>query len=432
MFAGTSALQLAPLQRMTAQAQFVGNGAANFDGQRFLPAIAKFVGGGALFGDLTGRFIPAIANFVGSSSATITAKTLTVASASFVGAGLFQIPDTLLWRRWVMTIALTGDSAFKADGSIKGRIQAVANFVGASTISATPRQRMSAIANFVAVSNWQIVPRQRMVARATFPGSSFWQPLVGDIVPSGGGVPPNAPVISLLSNSGDTTPDWNVDLPNGAGNVTDALAGDVLLIQDSTDGVNWSYYTSYTLTTADLTGANMFSVATSRPSGSRLFRARLQRGSVYSPWSPTANDTIIVPPNAPSFTVVSAHSDSSPDMSITLPSGAGNDTDAAVNDVIVFQRSTDNGATWSSYFSHTIISADLPSCTISGGSLSNGTYLFQCRIERATIPSAWSASVSWLIQIGGQVPENVYIRSLANKGEGVSNNLRLRALIDKG
>src|SRR5262245_48717430 len=90
-------------------------------------------------------------------------------------------------------------------------------------------------------------------------------------------------------------------------------------------------------------------------------------------------------------------SDTTPDFDIDLSSGLGAPRDAAAGDVFHEQYSPDSGATWNDYLLHTLTSGDIAGTpfTVSGVSpLANGTFPFRARLERGSITSAWSASVS--------------------------------------
>jgi len=436
-FAGTGALKLTPSGKVWAEIRMAGTGGASFNARRLLAAVAQFAGGSTLFADLYGKMVPATASFAGSSTCTISKIAQGwQAVAQFAGAGLLQTQNPTVLHRWIALAQFAGGSTLTANMLQHGRIQAVANFAGSSTMNITSvRQRMLAVARFVGASSWLITPRQRMLARASFVGVGSWQ-TIGNIIPAGGGTPPNAPVLTLASSTSDTTPDFDIDLPSGAANGTEARVGDVLIVQDSPDaGSNWNTYVSHVLVSGDLSGNAVGATATALPSGSYQYRARLERGALYSSWSAVVSGSIVVPPAAPVLTIVSAESDTTPDFDIDIPTGAGDDSDAAVGDLLIVQTLISGpGTTWQPYLSHTIVSGDLSGSGFSASAapLVAGTYLARARLERSSVPSPWSANVVFVIRVGSTVPANIHTRSQANKGEASATAGRLRAQIDKG
>lgn len=108
-------------------------------------------------------------------------------------------------------------------------------------------------------------------------------------------VVPAAPLMTWASTSSDNTPDFSIDLPSGAGDGTDAAAGDVLHIQYSNDAwVTPQEYVSYTLLTADITADIITkSGVTAVADGTYVFRARLERsGAGNSAWTSDVAVTI--------------------------------------------------------------------------------------------------------------------------------------------
>jgi len=231
-FAGSSALKLTPVLRAQAQAQFAGVGGLTLDGRRFVPAVAKFAGASVFSADWR-IYVPATATFAGNSGMAITGVTaLRTAVAAFVGASSF-LNNSSIVHRWQASIVFAGNSTMLADLTTKSnRIQAVANFAGASGMKIVANQRWSAVAKFAGATAFSMInPRLRVRADAKFAGASAYK---GDPFISGT-TGPNAPVLTLASATDDTTPDFFVDLPSGAGNASDAQAGDILVIEYTID-----------------------------------------------------------------------------------------------------------------------------------------------------------------------------------------------------
>lgn len=165
-------------------------------------------------------------------------------------------------------------------------------------------------------------------------------------VGGGGNVPtvaPAAPILSLTSNSSDNTPNFNVDLPYGVGDGTDAQAGDVLRIRRSTD--NWATsadYLIYTLTSADITATSVSAASTGAlANNTYLMEGRLERAAGNSPWS--ADVTALVDVIAfPTVTYLGANHDnySSPVLSFPLDIG----TATATRRIFVLTTNYNTGA----------------------------------------------------------------------------------------
>lgn len=119
-------------------------------------------------------------------------------------------------------------------------------------------------------------------------------PSLGDVAPPVG-VAPAAPLMTWASTSSDSTPDFDIDLPSGVGDGTDAAAGDVLHIQYSDDAwVTPQEYVSYTLLSGDITADTISESGISAiADGSYVFRARLERSGVgNSAWTSDVSVTI--------------------------------------------------------------------------------------------------------------------------------------------
>lgn len=89
--------------------------------------------------------------------------------------------------------------------------------------------------------------------------------------------------------------------------------------------------------------------------------------------------------------------DSRPDFDVDLPFGNGPPQDAAANDVLRLEYSTDGGSIWNAYLTHTLTADEIAGdpITVNGvNAVSNGVRLFRARLERGTKFSAWSASES--------------------------------------
>lgn len=98
---------------------------------------------------------------------------------------------------------------------------------------------------------------------------------------------------------------------------------------------------------------------------------------------------------APEITWVEDTSDARPDFDIDLPSGNGGNLDAAADDILHLQYSSDAGANWSDYLSHTLTSGEVAGdeITVAGVSgLANGIYIFRARLERGIYASDWGLS----------------------------------------
>lgn len=90
--------------------------------------------------------------------------------------------------------------------------------------------------------------------------------------------------------------------------------------------------------------------------------------------------------------------ESSPDVNPPLLV-LGLPVNAEAGDLIVIQKSTDAGATWSSYFSATVDDANASSQDETATELTNGDYVLRCRLERGGRVSEWSTSVNITIEV---------------------------------
>lgn len=109
-------------------------------------------------------------------------------------------------------------------------------------------------------------------------------------------------------------------------------------------------------------------------------------------------------PLAPILTWDDNTADTTPNFSVDLPSGNGAPRDAAANDVLRIQYSSDSGANWSAYLTHTLDAGDIAGdpITVTGVTpLANGSYVFRARLERGSIVSAWSASENATVNAAG-------------------------------
>ena len=85
--------------------------------------------------------------------------------------------------------------------------------------------------------------------------------------------------------------------------------------------------------------------------------------------------------------------DDRPDFDITWFSGMGAPTDAAVGDVLRLQVSATGAGSWSTYFTHTLVSDDIDGLpfSVSGVTpLANAVWDFRGRLERGTHIAPWS------------------------------------------
>lgn len=100
------------------------------------------------------------------------------------------------------------------------------------------------------------------------------------------------PAIIWSGDTSDSTPDFDVYLPDPATKVND-----VLYLEYSSDGgSNWSDYFSRTLLIGEIAG-HSFTVSgiSPLPNGSYMFRARLERGMLIGFWCASESVTINVP-----------------------------------------------------------------------------------------------------------------------------------------
>jgi methionine-rich copper-binding protein CopC len=98
----------------------------------------------------------------------------------------------------------------------------------------------------------------------------------------------------------DSTPGWSFVLPFGAGDYTDAVAGD-LLVGESSPGV---LYTSYTLLQADIDAHAVTGVASADPLADGTyagFRWRLERGAEVGEWAAATNGPVVVDATGPTI-----------------------------------------------------------------------------------------------------------------------------------
>lgn len=104
---------------------------------------------------------------------------------------------------------------------------------------------------------------------------------------------------------------------------------------------------------------------------------------------------VALSPFAPVLTWVGDEADRTPDFDVDIPSGNGAPHDAAADDVLRIQYSSNGGSSWNAYLTHTFTSGDIAGdpITVSGVTpIVNGSYLFRARIERGLFLSAWSDS----------------------------------------
>lgn len=97
---------------------------------------------------------------------------------------------------------------------------------------------------------------------------------------------PFPPVLAWASVPSDQTPNFDIDLPTGAGDTTDVAVGDVLVVQYSTDaGFNWTTYLTDTLDAGEIAGSSLNVTASILSLGVYVFRSRLERSGSPSEWS---------------------------------------------------------------------------------------------------------------------------------------------------
>lgn len=111
-----------------------------------------------------------------------------------------------------------------------------------------------------------------------------------------GGVMIAAPTLTWTGDTADTTPDFDVVISSGLGAPRDAAAGDVLRIEYSANaGSSWNAYLTHAFIQAEIDGATItVSGASALGTGSYLFRARIERGTIISAWSASSAVTIVV------------------------------------------------------------------------------------------------------------------------------------------
>lgn len=111
---------------------------------------------------------------------------------------------------------------------------------------------------------------------------------------------PDAPVLTWTSASTDTTPTFNVNLPDGLGAPHDAVTGDVIYLEVS-DNISFTYTSTDPLDAGDVAG-DIVAMEETTPltDGTYYARARLKRGSSYGAYSNTV--TVTVDATAPTIT----------------------------------------------------------------------------------------------------------------------------------
>ena len=129
------------------------------------------------------------------------------------------------------------------------------------------------------------------------------------------GPAPAAPLLTWASAETDASPDFDIDLPSGFGAPLDAEEDDVLVIQYSTNGTDWTEYLSHTLTAGDLVDDEIELTADELANDEYEFRARLERGAAASDWSASEAVTIEADVTAPSISVLSP-ADNAADVAI--------------------------------------------------------------------------------------------------------------------
>lgn len=105
-----------------------------------------------------------------------------------------------------------------------------------------------------------------------------------------------APILTWTGDTSDATPDFDVDLSSGLGAPRDTATNDVLRVQYSTDGgSNWNAYLTHSFTSGEIAGTPItVSGVSSLANAAYLFRARIERGGILSPWSSSAAATVTV------------------------------------------------------------------------------------------------------------------------------------------
>lgn len=102
------------------------------------------------------------------------------------------------------------------------------------------------------------------------------------------GIAPAVPFMTWASTEADSTPNFNLGLPAGIGDGTDAEVGDDLVVQYQTAGGDWTSPTTYvthTLISDDLSLTTIPETGAAIADGEYDFRARLERGALVSDWS---------------------------------------------------------------------------------------------------------------------------------------------------
>jgi hypothetical protein len=114
---------------------------------------------------------------------------------------------------------------------------------------------------------------------------------------------PFAPIAAWSSSGLDYTPNFDVSLPAGMNDPTDAAVGDIVFGEYQIAGGDWSNshsYLSYTLTAPDLVGGATVTVSgiSNLTPGNYDFRFDLQRTVNSSAWSNTVTIVLIPPTSA--------------------------------------------------------------------------------------------------------------------------------------